>query len=148
MKYPHVLFWQAVRPCARASVTKCTIMYCQQMAGRRNVNFFHIRACWQSKFAFQFLSKSSAFFTFMFKVKDSNRVHWQGDTWLFRERLRIEQTLPLQTNRKSHIALRLSYFHLILMNFSEFYLRGNLRLRKNDIYTYTHTHNPRTHTNT
>ena len=34
--------------------------------------------------ACQFLSKSSTFLTFIFKVKYSNRAHWEVDTWLSR----------------------------------------------------------------
>ena len=59
----------------RSSVTKCTIMYYEQTAGQRSANFcirIHVdKAPFQAKFY--------PSFAFIFKVKDSNRVHWEVD---------------------------------------------------------------------
>ena len=47
-----------------------------------------------------------------FTVKDSNRVHWEAQTWLSRKRWLIWQTLPLLTNSKLHMASRLAHLNL------------------------------------
>ena len=44
--------------------------------------FRHTYACWQDTSASRLSSKSSTFLTFIFKVKYSNRVHWEVHLWL------------------------------------------------------------------
>ena len=58
-----------VCPCVRREIYQ---MHCEQTAGPRSTN------CWargQSNFVSQFSSKSSTSLTFIFKVKNFNRVH-------------------------------------------------------------------------
>ena len=47
---------------------------------------FNPYSCLQNTFTFHFISKSSTSLTFIFKVKDSNRIHWQvHNVWNQRE---------------------------------------------------------------
>ena len=48
---------------------------------RSEALILYIYVCWQDTFASQIASKSSTFLTFIFKVKDSNRIHWPVHTW-------------------------------------------------------------------
>ena len=72
------------------------------------------KGCIPPNMVCQFVSKSSTFLTFIFKVQDSNGVHWKVQTWLSLKRWQIGHTLLLATHRKSHVAFRLSYLHFTL----------------------------------
>ena len=103
-----------LHPFVQASADKCKIIYCKQMAVPRSSNFCTYKQVYRIHSLAQFHSNSQRFLTFIFKVKDSNRVHWQVHTRLSRKRWQIEQTLQLPTRRKSHLAVRLAYIYIWL----------------------------------
>ena len=71
---------------------------------------------WQVNVACQFSSKLSFSLTFIFKINDVNRVHWEVHMWLSRKLWQIEQTLKLPTHRKSHMGYQSAYSHLTLVH--------------------------------
>ena len=77
-------------------------------------SFFQNYAYWYDMSDCQLSSKSSTFLTFILKVKDCNRVHWEVRIWLSRKRQQIGQTLLLPIHKKPHVTFRLAYLHLTL----------------------------------
>ena len=89
------------------SVDGCTMNICmylcmsfvkswEQLAETRNA-YFGTHSYWQCKFICQFSSKLAISWTFIFEVKESNRVHWDIHMWLSCKWLHIGQTLLLST---------------------------------------------------
>ena len=78
-------------------------MYCEQTDEARSAHFCtHIwYTCWQSTFACQFTSKLPMSLIFIFKVIDSNWLHWKVYMWNEREFREIDLSLSWHQSPRS-----------------------------------------------